>query len=52
MKLYGLEWPDGKEWPKGGWLQPGDALAVINTGRPEPVLTKSQHDELRRRLER
>jgi tape measure domain-containing protein len=35
-------------YDEGGWLQPGLTLAYNATGKPEPVLTSDQWDDMRR----
>lgn len=35
------------EYDTGGWLPPGVSTVVNNTGRPEPILTAQQWDQVR-----
>jgi hypothetical protein len=39
-------WRPGGGYDAGGWLPPGASIAINNTGRPEPVLTARQWDDL------
>lgn len=53
MARYGPSWfnPGSQHshgYDDGGWLMPGETLAVNRTGRPEPVLTAEQWDTVRR----
>jgi hypothetical protein len=41
----------GRGYDSGGWLPPGASIAVNNTGRPEPVLSARQWDDLLRSSE-
>jgi tape measure domain-containing protein len=41
-------WRPGGGYDAGGWLPTGASIAVNNTGRPEPVLTPRQWDDLSR----
>ncbi|MEU0940293.1 transglycosylase SLT domain-containing protein [Embleya sp. NPDC005971] len=40
-----------KGYDSGGWLQPGDTLAMNRTGAPEPVLTSGQWATMQRAAE-
>lgn len=41
-------WDSHRWYDQGGWLPPGASIAVNATGKPEPVLTPGQWDDLSR----